>query len=135
MNVSVVVLIVSNPMVCKSAAPNLGVRSELLFRAKRESAFDELNCAFQRRRGRDEQMKMIGHQDKFVKEIRISAMAEKHFEKQASPRLRVEERPTFPRVRGDEVRLRVVGCMLACGFQNLPSGAKAQLLFAPLRHD
>jgi hypothetical protein len=121
-------------MVCKSAAPNLGVRSELLFRAKRESAFDELNCAFQRRRGRDEQMKMIGHQDKFVKEIRISAMAEKHFEKQASPRLRVEERPTFPRVRGDEVDLRVVGCVFASRLQNRPSAAKAAAFYTFVRH-
>jgi hypothetical protein len=78
---------------------------------------------------------MVGHQNKFVQKISIAAVQEQCFEKKACPRLRMEKRATLPRVGRDEVGLRIVRCMLACGFQNLPSGAKAQLFVAPLWHD
>jgi len=80
-------------------------------------------------------MKMVWHEDKFVKAVSVPSMLQEIFEEQARPRLCMEKRTPLPRVRRDEVRLRVVCCVFAYGFQNLPPGAKARLLFSSLRHD
>src|SRR5579863_1487626 len=120
-----IVLGVADPMIRKTALPDFGIRPQFLFRSKRRAALDELNSPFQRNEWRDQQMKMIGHEDEFVKEIRIAAICQQGFEEQPCPRLGTEQGPAFPRLRCDEVCLRVVGCVLACGFQNHPSAAKA----------
>jgi hypothetical protein len=66
MDMLVIVFRVANPMIRKPAMPNLRIRSEFPPHLKRKTAFNELNSAFQRDQGSDEQMKMIRHQDKFV---------------------------------------------------------------------
>jgi hypothetical protein len=68
---------------------------------------------------------MIGHQNEFVQKIGVTAVRKEYFEKEARPRFRLEERAALPRIGRDEVSLRVVCCVLACGLQNLPSAAKA----------
>jgi hypothetical protein len=69
-------------------------------------------------------MKMIGHQNEFVQKIRFAAVRVQFFEKKARPRFHVEKRTTFPRVGRDEVGLRIVRCVFACGFQIFPLGLK-----------
>jgi len=56
-------------------------------------------------------------------------MREQRFEEEPGPRFRLEESAPFPRVRRDEVGLRIVRCVLACRLQNLPSAAKAAVSF------
>ncbi len=75
-------------------------------------------------------MKMIRHQHEFMQEIRFAALRQKRVEKEPRPRFRAEESTPFPRVRRDKIGLRIVGCVLACGFQDLPSAAKAATSFA-----
>jgi len=75
-------------------------------------------------------MKMIGHQDKLVKEIGFSSVREKDFEEQTRPWFSSEKRTALPCLRCDEVGLRVVGRVLSRRFQNLPSAAKAAAFVA-----
>ena len=95
-----------------------------------EAALDELNCSFEGCPGCDEQMKVIGHQDEFVEEIGFALIREQRFEEQSSPGLGAKECAALPGFGRDEVGLSVVGGVLACGFQNLPSGAEAP--FTPI---
>jgi len=113
-------------MVGKSALPDLQIRPELLLCAMRESTFDELHGPFERYFRGNQKMEVIGHEDKLVEQISFGLVGEKSFEEQASPGLRLENGSALPRLGGDEVGLRVVGGVLARGFQNLPSGAKAR---------
>jgi hypothetical protein len=73
-------------------------------------------------------MEMIRHEDEFVQKIRVALIGEQRFEKQARPGLGAKQSAAFPRFGRDEVGLSVVGGVLARGFQNLPSGAKALCL-------
>jgi hypothetical protein len=77
---------------------------------------------------------MVGHQDEFVEEAGLASIGEKGLEEEASPGFGSEEGAALPGLRGDKVGLRVVGGVLACGFQNLPSGAKARFLSGLFRH-
>ena len=69
MEVLVIVLGIPNPVVCKSATPNLHIRSKFLLGVKRKPILDELNCPLDRNRRSDQQVKMVGHQNEFVQEI------------------------------------------------------------------
>ena len=134
MDVEFVVLNVSNPVIGKSALPDLRIRTELFLRAMGEAALDELDRSLQGGLWSDQQMEVLGHQDEFVQEIGFALIRQEGFEEKARPGLSAEERAPLPCFGRDEVGLSVVGGMLACGFQNLPSGAKAPLLLWPLRH-
>ncbi len=87
MAMRVVILRIPNTMVGKAATPYLRVRSKLRFYTVRESALDELNRPFQRAGWRNEQMKMIGHQDKFVQQIGLAPIVKQNLEKQSRPSL------------------------------------------------
>ena len=79
-------------------------------------------------------MEMIWHENEFVQEISIIAMCQKVPEEQPRPRFILKKRSPFPRIGRDKVGLRVIRCMLACGFQKHPSGAKAPIIVVVLRH-
>jgi hypothetical protein len=81
--------------------------------------------------GSYEQVKVVRHEDEFVKLVGFASVSEERFEEEARPGLGAEKRAALPSLRRDEVGLRVVGGVLACEFQNLPSGAKA-LVFPDL---
>ena len=134
MDVLFVVFSIANAVIGKPALPDFEVRLELLFRSERETALDELDCAFQSYLRSEEQMKMIGHQDEFVEEIRFASIRKESFEEETSPGFSSKERSTLPCFGRDEVGLRVVGGVLACGFQELPSGAKARIFSDLFRH-
>ncbi len=79
-------------------------------------------------------MKMIGHQNEFVKKIGFVAMCKEHFEKKSCPRFGTKEGAPFPSVGRKEVRLRVIRSVFASRLQNLPSAAKAAILLPRWRH-
>jgi hypothetical protein len=79
-------------------------------------------------------MKMIWHENELMQEISFPAMQKERFEEQSRPRFSAEQCASFPRVGRDEIRLRVVCRMLASGFQNNPSAAKAAAFFSSQRH-
>jgi hypothetical protein len=75
------VFVVTDSMVRKTRLPNGQTR----FQAERESPLDELDSPFQRylKRRSDQRVKVIGHDDKFMKEIlALIAVAEKDIDKQ-----------------------------------------------------
>ena len=76
-------------------------------------------------------MEVIRHQNELMQKIRF-AMRKKVLEKQPRPRLCTKQRARLPRLRCNEVRLRVVRCVLSRRFQNLPSAAKAAFRSAGL---
>jgi len=125
---------IANSMIGKTSLPDFEIGSEFLLCSVRETTLDELESTLQGDLRRDQEMEVIGHEDEFVEEIGLASISEKSFEEETSPWLHLEERAALPRLRGDKVRLRVVGGVLARGFQNLPSGAKARFPISPLRH-
>ncbi len=130
----VIVIEVADSMICKSALPDFCIRSKVLLRAIGEAAFNHLNGTFESDCRGDQKMEMIRHKNKFVKEIRVISVGEQILEEQPRPRFCSEQGAAFPRLRGDEIGLRVVGCVLARGFQDLPSAVKAAVSIWPLRH-
>jgi hypothetical protein len=70
-----------------------------------------------------------------VQKISFPAMKKERFEEQSRPGFSAEQCASFPRVRRDKICLRVVCCMLASGFQNNASAAKAAVTYTPWRHD
>jgi len=125
---------IANSMIGEAPLPDFQIRLEFLLCAIGEAALDELNCALQSYLRSEEQMKMIGHQDEFVEEICFASAGKESFEEKPGPGFSLEKGAVLPRLRRDKVGLRVVRGMLASGFQNLPSGAKAQFPSDPLRH-
>jgi hypothetical protein len=71
LNVLLVILKIPDAMVGKPALPDLGVRSEFVLDAIGKPTFDKLSGAFQRDKGRDEEMKVIGHQNEFMQQIGV----------------------------------------------------------------
>jgi post-segregation antitoxin (ccd killing protein) len=74
MHVLLIVLNVTNSMIGKTTSPDLKVRSRLIFRLIRETTLDELNRSLKGNQWRDEQMKVIRHQNEFVEEKRIASV-------------------------------------------------------------
>ncbi len=68
-------------MIRESPSPYLRARFKFPLHPKTKPAFDELYSAFQRSQWRDEQMKMIRHQNEFMQKISLTAMREKILEK------------------------------------------------------
>ena len=79
-------------------------------------------------------MKVIRHQNELVQKVRIP-VRQKILKEQRCPGLRTEKRARFPRLCRNEVRLRVVGCMLSRRYQNIPQGLKPCLSLCHLRYD
>jgi hypothetical protein len=81
-NIHPVLFVVSqaaDAVVIKPCLPEGKFVAELFPNAMRTTAFDKLQCAFQSdvRRGRQQEMKVIGHQNKFVQQkVSVSPVAE-----------------------------------------------------------
>jgi hypothetical protein len=118
------VLGISNPMIGEPSLPDFEIRPEFLFCPVRKPSLDELDCSFKRGYRSDEQVEMVGHQNKFVEEIGFASIGKQSFEEETGPGFGLKDGPALPCLRGDKVGLRVVGGVLACGFQNFPQGLK-----------
>jgi hypothetical protein len=75
------VIEVANPVVGKSRNPNIPNPLEFPFGSKRESAFQALNRQIKTGAGRNQQMEMIGHQNKSMKQVTFWAVPVKRFKK------------------------------------------------------
>ena len=62
------ILIITNPMIRISRYPNAANPFELSLGSKRKPAFDALNSQFKAGAGRNDQMKVIGHQHECMKQ-------------------------------------------------------------------
>ena len=63
LNVPLIVFPITNPVIGKTALPNLCIRAQFPFCAKGKTAFDKLHRPLKRNRGRNHQMKVIRHQN------------------------------------------------------------------------
>jgi hypothetical protein len=92
------VLCVSDAMVGKSPFPDFHWASQLVFHGVRVAAFDELHRSFQRYPYRSQQqMKMLGHEDKRVKlELSLAAIGVERFEEEAGHWFGYEQAPSLP---------------------------------------
>jgi hypothetical protein len=124
------IFFVANSMIRKSRNPNVSNPFELPFGSKRISTFNALNSQLETGAGRDEQMKMIGHQHKSVKQITFWSVSIKRFKKQFDPSLMAEKRPALHSVRGYEVSLPIVGSNLPLRYHAFPRGLKPGFILA-----
>ena len=74
---------VSYPPIIEALRPDLACESNFFLCSKGKPAFDELQRPLQAQSWREQQVKMIGHQDKFMEEIfLLSAVAKQDVHKQ-----------------------------------------------------
>jgi len=86
--------LISDPAIVKAGLPNLAMETQFLLCAVREPTFDKLNCLLQcdRCNWRDQQMKVIGHDHKLVKQIpSLLTVVEEHVEEKLSHPVRLEK--------------------------------------------
>jgi hypothetical protein len=76
---NLVILFVANPMIRESRYPNLSLPSKRPPGSERISAFQTLNRQFEAGAGSDEQVKMVGHQDKRMVQISLRPVPIKSF--------------------------------------------------------
>src|SRR5208282_2642396 len=96
-----IVLKIANEMIAETRLPN----GPAFLHAKREPSLDELHGAFQGNLlcGREEQMDVIGHDDKFVQPIfLLVAIVSESFDQKVGGRLAPEDRLTVSGDGGDE---------------------------------
>jgi hypothetical protein len=126
---SLEVLQVANPMIRKPALPNLHSALKLLLNTERESALGKLDGALECDHGRDQNVKVVGHQHVLVQQVGAATVGVKRLKKQAGPWGVVEERPPLPCRCRDKLGLLIVRDVFARGFQNqIPPGLKPRLL-------
>jgi hypothetical protein len=118
------IFFIANSMIRKSRDPNASNPLEFPLCSKRISAFKALNRQLETGAGRDEQMKMIGHQHKSVKQITFWPVSIKSFKKKFGPSLMAKKRAALSSVRGYEVSLPVVGSNLSLRYHAFPQGLK-----------
>jgi hypothetical protein len=78
--------------------------SQLPFRPKRETAFDQLHCSFQRFTWSDQQMEMIWHHDKLMQQIFfMQTIVMKDIDEEASHSVGLKDVALLKCRSGDEV--------------------------------
>ena len=120
-------------MILKPLLPDLHVGAEFLLRSIRKPALNELHRLFEVRLGRYQNMNVIGHNDKFVKQIRLATIVIESIDEQFRPSLRLEQRATPPCLSRDHVGLTGVSRVFSLRPQLLTSGAKAPVNCGPDR--
>src|SRR2546421_2865485 len=89
-SVQVVVGCIANSMVRKASLPHLALALKLRGHSSRESAFDELDGALEASHGANQDVEMIGHDDKFMKEICRTSVSVERFNQQPGPGFRAK---------------------------------------------
>jgi len=90
---------IPDPMILESLLPDLHIRAELLPGAKGEAPFDELNRLLQACNRRDEDMDVVGHDDKFMQKISVTSVAIESLDEEFFPSIGIEKRTTPPGLR------------------------------------
>src|SRR5579864_1652625 len=127
--VHTIVAHISNAMIRKSLLPYFEIRAQLLLRAIRKSAFDELHGLLQASQRRDDRMQMIRHDHELVQPIGGAAVMIDGVDQEIGPSLIAKKVAAPPRAGRDHVSLLRVSRMLPCRSQVRTSGAKAPIFF------
>ena len=112
-------------MIGKPLLPDLHVRAQLFLGAIRKSTLNELDCFFQTRLRRKQNVNMVGHDNKLMQQIRRPAIVKNRINHQPRPRLSREKRTPFPRSRRDHVGVARVRGVFSGRPHNGSSAAKA----------
>ena len=94
----IVVFSIANPVVSKSSPPYLRIGSKFLISPVRKTTLDQLNRPLQRACRRDQQVKMIRHENKFVQQVRLTPVVQEVLEKQPGPCFCTKQSPALPSV-------------------------------------
>jgi len=90
----------------------------------RETSFDELNGTLKRANRRQQKMKVIRHQNKFMQPICIWTMRQEILKEQSTPDICNKQRASFPCIRRNKVRLSIARCMFSRRLHPSPQGLK-----------
>ena len=96
MDVKIEVVAISNSMIRKPSLPDFQVRSKLFLCPVGESPFDVLDRLLQGDGGSNEQVKVVGHENEFVKQVGFASIGEESFEEESRPRLCPKDSTAFP---------------------------------------
>ncbi len=116
--VSFIVSRIANAVVRELRLPDHQIRIHLALNPIRESALYKLNRLFQRNvgRGRNQEMKMVRHEDKLVHEKpALCALPGERVQEKSRQRISSENGTASPRARGDEKGPDFLGSEFHCG--------------------